>query len=135
MTIGQKIPSKPKEYTKEELEIKKELSKFKNSYIFINTNFKRKSEPIFVLACCERLRNIVLDKNKLIFKSDDEIFDIISIVIQENYINTKGKAAIWGDIVNYVYHHNDGKTYVFDTNGKKIENIKVFENRASLRLK
>ncbi len=135
MTIGSKIPSVPKVYTKEEIEIRKELAKFKNSYIFVNTNFKRTSQPIFALAFCESQRNIALDKNNFIFKNDNEIFILVSDIIQEHFSITKGKIGIWGNIVNYVYHHSDGKTYVFDTNGQQIEEINVVEGRAVLRLK
>ena len=135
MTIGSKIPSVPKVYTKEELAIKKELAKFKNSYIFVNTNFKRTSQPIFALAFCESQRNIALDKNNFIFKNDNEIFILVSDIIQEHFSITKGKIGIWGDIVSYVYHHSNGETYVFDVDGKQIEKIKVVESRASLRLK
>ena len=118
MTISFKIPSVPKVYTKEEIEMKKELVKFKDSYIFVNTNFKRASQPIFALAFCESQRNIAFDKNKFIFKNDNEIFILVSDIIQEHFRITKGKIGIWGDIVNYVYHHSDGETYVFDINGK-----------------
>lgn len=135
MTIGSKIPTKSKEYTTEELEIKKELLKFKDSYIFINTNFKRKSEPIFALAFCESQRNITLDKNNLIFQSDDKIFYIISNVVKLHYIDTKGTIGIWGDIINYAYHHYNGKVYIFDNEGNQINNRVIVENSEVLRLK
>jgi hypothetical protein len=134
-TIGQKIPNKPKVYTQEELEIRAELQKFKDSYIFVNTNFKRKSEPIFALAFCEVKRNIGLDKISLIYKTDEEIFHIISEIIKEHYIDSDGNIGIWGDIVNYVYHHSDGEAYVFDTEGTIIRDIDIFENRAILKLR
>ena len=134
MTIGSKIPTKPKEYTQEEIQIQKELTRFKDCYIFVNTNFKRKNEPIFALAFCEYQRNITLDKNDLLCKNDEEIFTYISQIVQEHYSQTEGKIGIWGDIVNYVYHHYDGKTYLFDRDGTQIETIKVVENRATLQL-
>ena len=132
MTIGQKIPNKPKEYTQEELEIRIELEKFKDSYIFVNTNFKRKSEPIFALAFCEARRNIGLNKTGLIFKTDKEIFQIISKVIKEHYIDSDGNIGIWGDIANYVYHHSDGESYIFDIDGNLIKNEIVLESKAIL---
>ena len=135
MTIGQKIPSVPKVYTKEEIKTNIELAKYKDSYIFVNTNFKRKSEPIFALAFCESQRNIAIDKNVLIFKSEHEIFRIISDTIQQHYNQSNGKIGIWGNIVNYVYHHSDGETYIFDTSGHQIESYEVVESRVSLKLK
>ena len=56
---------------------KQEVEKFKDSYIFVNTNFKRKNEPIFALAFCENQRRIALyKKENLLFKTIDEIFEI-----------------------------------------------------------
>lgn len=112
-----------------------ELEKFKDSYIFINTNFKRKSEPIFALAFLESKRHIKINPEKLIFKTDKKILEIVSKLIIDNYKETKGNIGIWGDIVNYVYHNYDDKTYLFDTNGKMIENIAVNESKATLTLK
>lgn len=33
-------------------ELRNEIERFKDSYLFINTNFKRTSEPIFALVFC-----------------------------------------------------------------------------------
>jgi len=109
------------------------LSKFKDCYIFINTNFKRTSEPIFALAFMESKRRISLDKNDIIFKDIDEVLNIVSTVVRDHYLSTKGKLALWGKIENYVYHHGDDKTYIFDTEGKIIEpNIPINESKAVL---
>jgi hypothetical protein len=51
---------------------KHEVEKFKDSYIFINTNFKRKNEPIFALALCENQRRISL---LIVFSSIFKAFD------------------------------------------------------------
>lgn len=135
MTIGKKIPQVPTKYTEEEMRERKELSCFSGCYIFVNTNFKRKSEPIFALAFCEGRRRLALDKPKLIFKSDEEVFEIIGEFVKEHYIQEDADAGIWGKIVNYVYHHKDGQTYVFDKDGELLEDVKVQESRARLSLK
>jgi len=135
MTIGSKIPSVPKVYTKEELAIKKELAKFKDSHIFVNTNFKRKSESIFALAFCEFLRNISLNKSNLIFKSNDETLTIVSNIIKKHYRDTKGRIGIWGNIEDYIYYHKDNQIYTFDKTGNQIENNKFAMSRATLKLK
>jgi len=73
------IPTVPKIKTEEELTYEKEQQRFKNCYLFINTNFKRKSEPIFALACMEHKRRIYpRNIENLYFKSDDEILKVIS---------------------------------------------------------
>ena len=114
---------------------KKEIEKFKDSYIFVNTNFKRKNEPIFALALCENQRRISLYKiENLLFKTIDEIFEILSKEIKKHYLQNKGTLKIWGKINSYQVHLF-GKIYVFDINGDlKINDEIVCENRAVLKI-
>jgi len=113
-----------------------ELAKFANCYIFVNTNFRRSTEPIFVLAFMESRRNIQVDAKDLIFKDISEILEIVSKVVQEHYVYTKGILPVWGKIENYVYHHIDDKSYIFDTNGVIIDkDVEIAESRAILTIK
>ena len=97
-----------------------EQERFKNSYIFVNTNFKRKSEPIIALALCEKFRRISLYKNEeLLFKSKDEILKTVSDIIHNHYINNKDGLVLWGNIENYVLYLF-GEFYTFDTDGNLI---------------
>lgn len=115
---------------------KHEVEKFKDSYIFINTNFKRKNEPIFALALCENQRRISLYKNEnLLFKTTDEILEILSIEIKKHYLQNSDKLGIWGKIVSYQVHLFD-TIYIFDTNGNLRSNdVIVFESKATLKYK
>ena len=100
-----------------------EQERFKNSYIFINTNFKRNSEPIIALALCERFRRISLYKNEeLLFKSKDVILKIVSDIIHNHYTNNKDGLVLWGKIENYVLHLFR-EIYAFDTAGNLINSI------------
>ena len=115
---------------------KHEVEKFKDSYIFVNTNFKRKNEPIFALALCENQRRISLYKNEnLLFKSIDGILEILSIEIKKHYLENSDKLGIWGKIVSYQVHIFD-TIYTFDTNGNLRSNdVIVFESKAILKYK
>ena len=115
---------------------RQEVEKFKDSYIFVNTNFKRKNEPIFALAFCENQRRISLYKiENLLFKTIDEIFEILSKEIKKHYLQNKGTLKIWGKINSYQIHLF-GKIYVFDINGDlKSNDVIVFENKATLKYK
>ena len=115
---------------------KQEIEKFKGSYIFVNTNFKRKNEPIFALAFCENQRRISLYKiENLLFKTMDEIFEILSKEIKKHYLENSDKLGIWGKIVSYQVHIFD-TIYTFDTNGSlKSNDVIVFENKATLKYK
>ena len=115
---------------------RQEVEKFKDSYIFVNTNFKRKNEPIFALAFCENQRRISLYKiENLLFKTIDEIFEILSKEIKKHYLQNKGTLKIWGKINSYQIHLF-GKIYVFNINGNlKSNDVIVFENKATLKYK
>ena len=116
--------------------LKKEIDKFRGSYIFVNTNFKRKNEPIFALCFCERSRRISLYKNKIyIFKTLDKILNIVSEEIKRHYAKHDGSLCIWGDIVNYQLNLFDD-IYTFETNGKiTSSSINYDSSIATLKLK
>lgn len=66
---------------------KQEKERLKGSYIFVNTNFKRKNEPIFALAFLESKRNISLcDIKELLFKSEEEMLKIVSNLVKNHYL-------------------------------------------------
>ena len=118
-------------------EIKKivaEKRAYEYAYIYVNTNFKRTSEPIFVLAFMESTRRIRLNADDFLLKSDEEVLKEISKIVKNHYKETGGELFIWGKIKNYVYDHKDGKSYIFDTDGNLI-NEKVLETMAILSVK
>ncbi|MCR4942255.1 MAG: hypothetical protein K5978_05655 [Campylobacter sp.] len=80
-----------------------EIEKFQKCYIFIDTHFVRKNEPIFALAMCECERRIWLGKyaNKLVYKSNDEILAFIKKLINHHYFINKGTSKFCGKIYAY----------------------------------
>jgi hypothetical protein len=124
---------------KSELEIfektVKEYEKFTEVYIFVNTNFKRASQPIFALAIMESFRYVLPNIEKLIFKSDKEVLDTISKFVKSHFIENEGELKMWGKIDIYIYHHYDGKTYTFNKDGEIVKNAPIiFEDHASISL-
>ncbi len=132
-----KIPQVPRVKTQDELALEVEKERLKHSYLFIDTNFKRKSEPIFALAFMEHKRRVSYKNiGDLYFKSDDEILKIVSQFVKEDYFTCNGSIKLWGNIVSYNWHHIDGKVYIFDKNGNyKLNNNKVNESKATLSIK
>jgi len=111
------------------------LDKFKNSYIFIYTNFKRTSEPIIALAMMEGRRRIEIKKENFIFKNLPETINIVSTIVKDNYNKTDGRIALWGEIKYYIYNHIGGQRYLFNINGNLIEDIKsIVESKAQLEI-
>lgn len=122
-----------KKHLKQKELLKNEILRFKNSYLFINTNFHRTSEPIFALAAMESLRRIDLsNREDFYFKSTDEILKMISQEIKKHY-QERDSLPLWGPIVNYQVHL-EGDIYVFDVNGVFQKDLKVSENKAFLTI-
>lgn len=105
------------------------------NYIFVNTNFKRKSEPIFALALLEPKRRISLSKIEgLLDKSTNEILNDISNLVKNHYIEYKDGLYIWGKIASYQVHLFD-VIYQFDIEGNLIETNEVVpESMATMRI-
>jgi hypothetical protein len=103
-------------------------------WIWVNTNFRRKNEPIFMLAFMERTRNFGLNLDPHRSYALEEILQMVSEIVRKHYIEKQGRLGVWGEIQNYVYYHDDGSRYVFDTEGKKIDDlVEVNDNRAMLK--
>jgi len=99
----------------------KEKKKFENSYIFVNTNFRRTTESNLTLGYAERIRRISLsDREDLYFKSEEEILQEVSKIVKEHYKETNGELKIWGKIANYQVHLEE-KTFVFDIDGNLLK--------------
>ena len=94
-----------------------ERAKFRGSYIYIDTNFKRKNEPMFALAMVQHLRYISLTPflDELCFKTLDEQLNIISKVVKDYYYKTKS-LSVFGEITGFKLYLL-GKNYSLDTNG------------------
>lgn len=118
------------------IRIKNEHNKIKGSYIYVNTNFRRTTQPIFVLAFMEGRRLLAPAKKSLMFKSKAHILKSISKMVRKHYLANDGELPIWGKIDNYVYHHFDGKKYVYSSDGHLLDDAhEIYESRATLSLK
>jgi len=127
-----------KEEVEEELKqaelYQEEYDSLKESYIFVNTNFVKTTQPVFVLAFLEGLRRIRPKREELMFKSTEEVLEKIGNIIREHYHLKGGKLEVWGEIKNYQYHHKDGKVYLFDVEGNYIPNLQIPESKAILKM-
>ena len=107
----------------EEAERRAILSQLLPPYIFVDTRFRRKNEPIFALAFMEGKRRIALDKETVYDQGLEATLREVGQIIREHYRNTGGKLKLWGKIHEYRYHHLDGRTFRFDTEGRLIEEL------------
>ena len=112
-----------------------EIAKLQTPYIFIDTNFKRTTQPIFVLAFSEGLRRITLDKEDLYDLSKEERLSQVAKLVAKHYKKSGGEITVWGKIHAYNFHDIDGAIYIYDTEGNLIEkDADVSESRATLSI-
>ena len=109
-----------------------ERLKFRGSYIYIDTNFKRFNESLFALAMAQSLRYISLTPflDNLCFKTLDEQLNIISQIVKNYYQKTKS-LPVFGEITGFKLCFL-GKIYALDTGGNFIQK-EIFESVATLK--
>ncbi len=77
--------------------------------LFIETNFKRRNEPIFSLAAMENRRYIAIDSIIQDLPLNDQI-DEVQKLIAIHYA-TQPSLPLWGEVQQYVYFY-DAKTII-----------------------
>ena len=92
-------------------------------YVFVDTNFVREGQPIFVLAIYEWSRRFKVDKD-----SD------ISSIIKDHYRQSGGELEMWGKIEKYIFHDSKDKIIVYNIDGEQIAACNINETKATLRL-
>jgi len=85
--------------------------------IFIETNFVRKSEPIFALSALEGTRYIAVAA-ELSYMPLDMILEHVQNVVKSHY--QKGKPLIWGEIEHYVFHYDEDTVIILSPEGEVI---------------
>lgn len=108
-----------------------EVKKYKNSYIYIDTNFKRNTEPIFMLAMMQGVRYLYFDKKELVFKSLDKQLQFISKIVKNHYKKIK-KLPLFGEITGYKFNHL-GKNYSFGVDGT-LQDREIYESIAWIEI-
>lgn len=102
-------------------------------YIFVDTGFKRKTQPVFVLAACENLRFVILDKqtNDLLF---DEKLALLRNLIRSHMEKTEGVLLIWGKIERYFFVYDGDRALELSVDGELIKHHDYFEPTSSARI-
>jgi len=117
-------------------EIKAELEKQKNAskpFIFIYTDFKRKSEPVFVLAGMQNRRYITIDDAVAHQPLDKQLQDIQEIVTA--HYQTNPILELWGQVQRYAYFYQADYIVVFSVTGEILDVTNDYPlSVASLRL-
>ena len=105
--------------------------KFK-PYIYIETNFHRKSEPIFALAVLERTRYISIDPS-LHGLPLNELLDHVKKLVKSHYLQ-QSSLSLWGEIKQYVFFCDEHTVIVLSTTGDVIHALPSYiRSRALLK--
>ena len=90
-------------------------------YIRVDTDFRRTTQPLFVLSMLECRRRIQLPRALRDLSAIGQIHKARGIVIA-HYRNYAGVLEFWGDITGYRFFYEPGACVVFDTQGN-VETI------------
>jgi len=87
--------------------------------IFVNTGFKRASQPIFALAAMEHRRWLCFERAFVDLDLADQFRAARERVIA-HYDETDGELDLWGTIQRYLFQYADDAVLIFDTAGRAV---------------
>ncbi len=88
-------------------------------FIFVETDFQRKNEPIFALAAMESTRRIQIQNEIRVLPLDQQI-PLVNQIICNHFLNCGGELPMWGEISGYRYFYTKDQSIVMDVNGSVI---------------
>lgn len=104
------------------------------SHIFIDTDFKRNNEPIFVLGALNHLRYISNLQHLYSLPLGEQISEV-SAIVKQHYHDNAGNLKIWGNIQRYHYRYAESEPAIlFDTAGNVIGTSDLIEGRPSISI-
>lgn len=98
--------------------ILQQQQKFK-PYIYIETNFQRKSEPIFALAALENTRNIPVEFPLYNLPLND-LLDHVKEIVKSHY-QKQTSLPVWGEIKQYAFFCDEHTVVVLSPQGQVID--------------
>jgi len=105
-----------------------------NSHIYIDTDFKRKSEAVFVLAALESSRYIAIDEVIQDLPLNEQL-DHIKQLVTSHY-QKQSSLPVWGDIQRYVYFFDENIVIVLSSEGEVVGSSDEYSmSRATVWLK
>ena len=110
------------------------IEKMFQPYVFIDTQFRRASQPTFVLAVLEGLRHIHISKYDVLNNEDAELQRIKKIVLQ-HYQEHNGQLKLWGNIHQYVYAFDANQRLVILPDGTVTSDEEYQLQKTTLTLK
>ena len=85
-------------------------------YIWVDTHFKRTTQPIFALAACESFRHLGFSKGFWRLPLDGQLSKAQALA-RQHMAETEGDLSIWGKIQNYWFFYESCKAYILSPEG------------------
>ena len=116
-----------------EVEAEIQIKKFRfKSRLFIETNFKRTSQPIFMLSVLEGRRYLPIEGIQGIDLNDQ--LKYIQRLIRSHY-SEQTVLEVWGEISQYVYFYDEKMIIIFSTSGEVIDSVEKYStSRATIKI-
>jgi hypothetical protein len=117
-----------------EADIAREGRAFK-PWVFVETDFRRRGEPIFALAVLEGKRRLTLPKGCWSLPQS-QLVAVAADTVRTHYAMCQGQLLIWGAVREYWLRSSETEQIVMDVSGKVVraEGPKAI-SRACLKLK
>lgn len=109
--------------------------------IFVDTGFRRSTQPIFALGVCEHQRHLRLDKATFEVYHNATVAEQVRMIgefVKAHYREHRGRLGIWGAIQYYLYYFEPTKVLVMRPDGTVKEERQLDHapySRADLKLK
>lgn len=116
-------------------EIRQQIETYENRFvprIFVDTGFRRTTQPIFALAACEHQREIGLSDDEMAQYERASVPERIRILcerVRRHYIEHSGFLGIWGFIQHYVVQLDPQITLKVLSDGTVREEVAFYEDR------
>jgi len=118
----------------EEVEEALELDRQKKPYFFLETNFKRESQPIFMLSALQNNRFLSVGEEIYKLSLNDQLSKLADFIRHHN--EQYPVIDVWGEIQSYVYFYDDETALVFSTSGQLLSaKSDYFYSQAYMSLK
>jgi hypothetical protein len=100
-------------------------------YIWVDTHFKRTTQPIFALAFCESRRYLSFSKGFWRLPIEQQLRKAQALA-RDHMAETEGKLVMWGNIQEYWFFYEPRKAFILSPDGELIgEQDGPVPNRAS----
>jgi len=115
-----------------EAELLAKRKRFK-PYIFIETDFKRTSQPVFILAALQSNRFLTVDEAICERPLNDQL-EPIQEQIKDHY-RQQPVIDMWGKVKQYVYYYDENLVLIFSTTGQLLSTeTDYFYSKATLSI-